>query len=106
MKWFYLSFASEDSFLGACVVRAESVAGAITKSHLLGINPGGEVLAIESPMGDGSGFDKADEEVFLTPDIMFSKYGGATLEELDFGDSGKPPGSDIVDESENIPAVN
>lgn len=43
----YLSFADPDpdKFLGACVVEAGDLTSAVIKSHKLGINPGGEVMA-------------------------------------------------------------
>lgn len=43
----YLSFASEEGFLGGCVVEAYGINTAITKAHELGINPGGEVMSME-----------------------------------------------------------
>lgn len=45
MSWFYLSFASEDGFLGACYVAGDDLMGAVRNSWTLGINPGGEVAA-------------------------------------------------------------
>ena len=42
-RW-YLSFATEDEFLGAVIVDADNVIDATIKAHTLGINPGGEVL--------------------------------------------------------------
>jgi hypothetical protein len=44
----WLSFCDTDrpagqQFLGACLVRAGSLPEAITVSHLLGVNPGGEI---------------------------------------------------------------
>lgn len=52
---FYLSFADPDrpkgtQFLGACVIRAESILDAANRARDLGANPGGEVMghAIEA----------------------------------------------------------
>jgi hypothetical protein len=45
----YISFASEDGFLGAIVVMAIDAAGAIDRANQLGINPGGEAAIIEIP---------------------------------------------------------
>lgn len=48
--WMYLSFTDYvdgvDTFLGACVVRGSNVLEAAFAAHLLGINPGGQVLGI------------------------------------------------------------
>lgn len=49
--WFYLSFADAElpkgqQFLGGAYVRAASLPEAITCSHQLGINPGGEVQVL------------------------------------------------------------
>lgn len=66
MNWYWLSFATDDDFLGGCYVEADpslahdgDVAAmsidnnrslepiwAVRKSHLLGINPGGHVHII------------------------------------------------------------
>lgn len=45
----YISFADDDAggFLGACCVMARGMIGAVRRAHSLGINPGGQVLAIE-----------------------------------------------------------
>lgn len=45
----WLSFASDDGFLGACIVPGSDVATAAMAAHALGINPGGEVLGIPTP---------------------------------------------------------
>ena len=45
--WWYLSFADEGGFLGACVLRAPGMATAIQRSHQLGINPGGQVAGFD-----------------------------------------------------------
>lgn len=42
MFWI-LSFA-KDGWLGAVITEAPTLEAAITKSHILGINPGGEIL--------------------------------------------------------------
>lgn len=49
--WFYLSFCDPDrpkgkQFLGGCYVPAHDAAGAVTFSHLLTCNPGGEVAVV------------------------------------------------------------
>lgn len=54
MRWWWLSFTDADlpegsQFLGVAVVEARGLAWAITVAHGLGINPGGDVMAIEIP---------------------------------------------------------
>ncbi len=54
MPWQWMSFADPDlpegtQFLGCAIVEAEDVVQAATVAHLLGINPGGEVLCAEIP---------------------------------------------------------
>lgn len=44
--WWWLSFAAEDGFRGACVVRARGFLGATMIAHMLGISPGGEVKSL------------------------------------------------------------
>lgn len=46
--WFYFSFA-RDGWLGSCLVEAPTLSLAVTKTHILGINPGGEILATPVP---------------------------------------------------------
>jgi hypothetical protein len=63
MKWYWLSFANPDTGenLGCCNVEAETEFLAVKKTHILGINPGGEVMIV--PM------DKPE----LIPDKLVSK---------------------------------
>jgi hypothetical protein len=44
--WMYLSFADDDrgGFLGAAIVEGNNVGQAARRAHVLGINPGGQVL--------------------------------------------------------------
>lgn len=49
-SWWYMSFANDDRFLGGCFISGETFADAITRTHLLEINPGGEILATEIAM--------------------------------------------------------
>jgi len=46
-SWWWLSFADENGFRGGVLTRAHGIGTAVTKTHALGINPGGEVRAIE-----------------------------------------------------------
>ena len=48
--WWWLSFAGTEGFRGACVVGGvHDIVSAVRVAHALGINPGGEVLAVEIP---------------------------------------------------------
>lgn len=51
--WWYLSFVGGDAgtFIGGCFVEADDVGSALTLSHLLGCNPGGEVMGAPVPEG-------------------------------------------------------
>jgi hypothetical protein len=54
MTWFYMSFADASlpegqQFLGGCYVEADTLAAAITWTHVEGINPGGEIQCVEVP---------------------------------------------------------
>lgn len=53
-SWWSFSFADPDlpegtQFLGGCFVQAKDEAGALTVTHLTGVNPGGEALMIRLP---------------------------------------------------------
>ena len=54
MAWMWCSFADPDlpagqQFLGVAIVEAEDVVTAAMQAHLLGINPGGEVMGVLLP---------------------------------------------------------
>jgi hypothetical protein len=49
MKALYLSFADDDGFKGVILVRTDDLMAALTTTHILGINPGGEVLSMGIP---------------------------------------------------------
>jgi hypothetical protein len=60
VNWWYLSFAEPnvdeggtapvgEGFRGGLYIEAASLADAVTQSHELGLNPGGEVAGIEIP---------------------------------------------------------
>ena len=49
VRWFYLSYADDDGFLGAVIVEARGPVHAFELAQRLGINPGGEVAAWEVP---------------------------------------------------------
>jgi hypothetical protein len=47
--WWWLSFATEEKFLGVVIIRGSGFVPAIRNAHILGINPGGEVRGLELP---------------------------------------------------------
>ena len=47
-RWMYLSFADE-KFNGVVVIMAHGIVDAISKTHRLGINPGGQVMCVDMP---------------------------------------------------------
>jgi hypothetical protein len=54
-RLWYMSFCDGDrpkgeQFLGSLYIRGKSFCGAVSKSHLLGLNPGGEILFVEVPL--------------------------------------------------------
>ncbi len=54
MRLYWLSFCDPEKpqgsqFLGVCIVSAEDPALALLYTHQMGINPGGEVVAVPSP---------------------------------------------------------
>ena len=53
MRLWWLSFCDEtrpegSRFLGACMVHADGLVGAVQEAHRLGINPVGDVQAVEA----------------------------------------------------------
>jgi hypothetical protein len=44
--WWWLSFAGEEGFRGACLVWARGFLGAVMETKLRGLNPGGEVQGV------------------------------------------------------------
>jgi hypothetical protein len=49
MSWWWLSFADDDGFLGACIVEAPDVVQAAIQAFRHGCNPGGEVVGVKIP---------------------------------------------------------
>lgn len=45
-SWWYLSFATEDTFLGGLYIRARGTVSAVDKAIKLGLNPGGQVQSV------------------------------------------------------------
>lgn len=50
--WWWFSFADQSGFLGACIVDAPTFQDVHQKTHALGINPGGEVKALQGCSSD------------------------------------------------------
>ena len=46
---FYLSFADDNGFRGACVVNASDLLTAVARANQLNISPGGEVIGLPWP---------------------------------------------------------
>ncbi len=70
--YFWLSFVDPDKpkgqqFIGVIITRAKGMAHAIQKTHDLGINPGGEVLCVETEETPTDYMDR-----LLTPSILKS----------------------------------
>lgn len=48
LRWHYLSFADE-KFNGAVILQCHGVTDGVMQTHALGINPGGQVMAVPMP---------------------------------------------------------
>mgnify|MGYP001434113113 CR=1 FL=1 len=57
MTHWFISFATDDGFLGATVVAAEDDAGALEEATRRGLNPGGEAVIIQVPPEADGGAD-------------------------------------------------
>ena len=49
-RTYWLSFADDSGFKGVVILHAANFELAFAESHLLGLNPGGEIQSIEVPM--------------------------------------------------------
>lgn len=49
----WLSFAGEEGFRGVAIVEGHDLITAVLATHVLKINPGGQVLGVEIPRGLG-----------------------------------------------------
>jgi hypothetical protein len=49
LHWYYLSFVGEEGWRGATYVPAFNMKTASQVAHLLGVNPGGEVVIVAVP---------------------------------------------------------
>lgn len=69
-RW-WLSFAGEDRHLGACIVEAEALDGAISEAWRLQINPGGNVsgMMVDETMAELLSFSLAEySDRLLSPE--------------------------------------
>jgi hypothetical protein len=49
LRMVYLSFATDEEFYGAVIIEAHGIGHATMLTHQLGINPGGQVMAVDIP---------------------------------------------------------
>jgi len=47
MATFWLSYAEEGNFLGACIVEGDDFVGACIEAKRVGLSPGGQVLGVD-----------------------------------------------------------
>jgi hypothetical protein len=74
-EWWFLYFTDQEKpagqrFLGACIVEARGMVTAIRKAHQLGINPGGAVIAYDTPKHELS-----DRNRLITSDADMARLG-------------------------------
>jgi hypothetical protein len=79
--WWYLSFAGEEGFRGACIVQAQDALAAVAVSHHLGINPHGEVMMLQTNEEVLADFPLADRNRLLTEEELRQKHGAKTYGE-------------------------
>jgi hypothetical protein len=48
-EWWWLSFANDEEFLGLVLIKAGGLMSAVSATHMLGINPGGQVAGWPLP---------------------------------------------------------
>lgn len=72
-RWYYLSFATDERFLGALVLKAFGKSDVVLMSHELKLNPGGSVMILEM----------ADEFPDPPPEFTNRLLNKADLDELD-----------------------
>jgi hypothetical protein len=78
----WLSFASKQrGFLGVVLIRADSLASAVAKTHALRINPGGEVLGAPMPADQARKVHPSDTGRLLNKRETARYQGGKTIRE-------------------------
>lgn len=88
----WLSFAS-GRFLGVAIVRADSLASAVAKTHALRINPGGDVLGMPMPREEAKLVRPEDIGRLLSKKETERYQGGKTIRERE--EEGQTLRSDI-----------
>lgn len=83
MTWFWMSFADPkrpkgQQFLGVAIVEADEFLHAVSISHRLGINPGGEIAGYVLPQPPPAGMQhrlltKAEAEAYVEDDPRSKK---------------------------------
>jgi hypothetical protein len=72
--WFYFSFADDDGFLGGLYIDGVDLEHALSRSHEIRANPGGEIMTFE--------LSEEDLEANVPPEdwrrlLTFDELGGA-----------------------------
>jgi hypothetical protein len=78
LRWYYLSFAGEEGFRGACIVEARGMLGAVSRCNVLGINPGGEVMGMPVPDGQLASLTEDAKNVLLSREKLTEIFGDMT----------------------------
>jgi len=77
--WFYLSFADDERFNGACVLQAPDELAVTPRAHLLGIAGRGEVLIIQMTDKMLATIPEDLRNVKLDEKTVRGRLGGETL---------------------------
>lgn len=77
IQWFYLSFA-EKGFRGVCIVEARGILGAVRRCNVLGINPGGEVMAMTIAEERLAGIPEDARNILLSRERLGQIFGDLT----------------------------
>ena len=62
----YLSFAGEEGWRGAVIIKARGMGHAVLECHLRGINPHGQVMGIDIPEEEAARVAEADTNRLLS----------------------------------------
>ena len=82
MTYWYISFATDDGFLGATVVEGNSAKSALAAATLRGLNPGGEAAILEVPPESESSPDVVAMKNRLVSEAEMLAMGGIKGENL------------------------
>lgn len=76
MRLVYVSFASPEAFLGAALVEAPDLAGALSRAWRDGFNPGGSVVLVDvTDAPEAHDIDARDRNRLLTLDEAERVFG-------------------------------